>query len=97
MKNTTINKVTMEVQICGPNLNHPSTGCAFRVHAATCSHAKRDMCPPLNWDENGWKMQASSLQEIAACIYKDMINEGSMTEDDALEDVDFCACVKLPI
>ncbi len=42
-------------------------------------------------------MEAASQREIAVSIYQPMINEGSMTEEDALADVDFCKCVKLPL
>lgn len=96
MENTT-QTGKLEIQVCGPNMNHPSTGCAFRIHAANCSHAKRDMKAPVNFDGNGWKMEASTLREIAIEIYSAQIDEGSMTEEDALSDVDFCNCVKLPL
>lgn len=97
MKTPTITKSKeLSVQVCGPaSWRHG----AFRVHASTCSHAKRDMELPNNGNNwgNGWEMKAFSLREIAVCIYSDMIDEGSMTEQDALADVEFCNCVKLPM
>ena len=80
---------TTEVKVCGPNGNW--NGPSFRVHAATCSAATRDLR-----SGGGWTMDASNQREIVVTIWQDIIDEGGMTENDAWHETHICDCVKLP-
>ena len=73
--------------IFGPNLKDQSKG-TFVVHAAECAD-----CRKLQ-GEHQTAAQASSEMEVVADIYQDMIYEGSITPEQALQDIHFAPCVR---
>jgi hypothetical protein len=83
------------ITIIGPNLPHHATpnGEAFIAHAAGC----RDIARTLSRHDAAQPrtIEADTFVDVAVAIYEDMIDEGSMSEDDAVADVHFCPCCEL--
>lgn len=90
MKMTETEK-SLVVSIFGPNLQDQSKG-QFVVHAADC----KDCAKLRKLRETESKGTFSSILEISADLWSDMILEGSMTAEDGLHEIHFCPCVKLP-
>lgn len=61
------------------------------VHATGCADIRR--YGPGN---QNCTLDASTVTEAAADLASDFIAEGSMTLDQALDDIHFAPCVKLP-
>lgn len=78
----------MNITIFGPNLRDQSKG-TFVVHATGCAD-----CGKLSREQQ-YTVEASTYEAIADDIYSDMIAEGSMTTNDAMQDIHFSPCVKL--
>ncbi|MFB9476834.1 hypothetical protein [Nonomuraea salmonea] len=60
----------------------------FRVHAATCA----DAADPYRQHTDPFPVQARTRRDIAAELSHDLIEEGSLTIDEALDYVDFLPC-----
>lgn len=65
-------------------------GAEVRVHAAGCKDIARD----LRGSTSNYPTAGESQKEIAEDFYGDFIEEGSMTEADAMYYTDFLPCTK---
>ena len=79
----------MKLKIFGANLRDQSKG-QFVVHAADCADCSkleniREHCVVENHD---------SELSVSKSIWSDIINEGSMTAEDGLNEIHFAPCVK---
>lgn len=79
----------IKVKIFGANLRDQSKG-AFVVHAADCADCKK--LEALR--ENCYIEEHDSALSISRSIWADMINEGSMSAEDGLQEIHFSPCVK---
>lgn len=77
----------LKLTIFGANLEDQSKG-QFVVHTSECKDCKKLA------RETQDKVEFASELEVAAYIYADMINEGSMTAADGLGEIHFAPCVK---
>jgi hypothetical protein len=66
----------------------------MEVHKAGCQHLTRGR--GRSKGENAWTLEAGSLTEAATEIAHDFIAEGSMTVEEAVENIHWAPCVKLP-
>jgi len=79
----------IKLAIFGANLRDQSKG-QFIVHTADCAD-----CAKLR-HETRHSGEYASLLEVSKDIWSDMINEGSMTAEDGMQEIHFAPCVKLP-
>jgi len=82
------------VTLIGPNLTlaQQAKG-AVHVHKQDCGDIKRQYRHSLS---NAWSMVAVSKRDVVNAEYADHIREGSMTEEEAFDDIWFAPCVTLP-
>jgi len=79
----------MKLKIFGANLRDQSKG-QFVVHAADCAD-----CQKLEkLREHFCVEEHATALSVSASIWADMINEGSMTADDGLNEIHFAPCCK---
>ena len=78
----------MKLSIFGANLHDQSKG-QFEVHRHDCGHCAR----LRKLGENETVLDYPSQHAVAADLYADMIDEGSMTVSDAMLDVHFAPCL----
>jgi hypothetical protein len=63
-----------------------------RCHKTGCRDIGRER---VRW-QNEWTEDADTLDELAASVFSDFINEGSITDEQALSYLDCAPCVTLP-
>jgi hypothetical protein len=82
---------SQRVVVVGPNLRDQTQG-EFHVHAEGCADLKRD--PNLKHEDQSWVIEVSSLEEVAAETYADIIAESEgTTAADYLTEFHFAPCV----
>ncbi len=77
----------MKLTIFGANLRDQSKG-QFVIHAADCADCKKLARETQDTGE------FNSELEVSKHIWSDIINEGSMTAEDGLNEIHFAPCVK---
>lgn len=81
--------ITQRLAVFGANLRDQSLG-QFVVHSATCAD-----CAKLKGEQRHDR-DYSSLQEVGEDIWSDHIAEGSLDRSEALDEIWFAPCVRLP-
>lgn len=66
----------------------------LEVHRTGCQHLNRR---PLRYQDQSWTEDHESLSAAAESFACDFIAEGSMTPEEALDEVHFAPCVTLPL
>ena len=79
----------MKLKIFGANLRDQSQG-QFVVHAADCADCKK----LHKLGEHCCVEEHASALSVSRSIWSDMINEGSMTAEDGLQEIHFAPCCK---
>jgi len=79
----------MILKIFGANLRDQSQG-QFVVHAADCADCRK----LEKLGEHCSVEEHNSYRDVSASIWRDMVDEGSMTVDEGLSEIHFAPCVK---
>jgi len=89
----------LDVTVIGPNLmTKDAERGEMHVHAAGCRDiARTEKRNQLGKSYSHDLIGAASKEQVADWIYCDHIDEGSMTLDDAMDQLYFAPCVKLPL
>lgn len=84
--------MSQRVVIVGPNLRDQTKG-SFHVHAEGCADLRRD--PNVKHENQGWVIEADTVEDVAEAVYSDMMEESDSPASDYVSDFHFAPCVTL--
>lgn len=80
----------MKISIIGPNLMGGKARGDFHIHAAGCADVRREMAWFCNPGVE--TVEVSTMLDVSALIYDDMISGGEMSLEDGMDSFWFAPC-----